>query len=308
MAGVLIGFAIIGAVILIGYVVGRIDLLGPQGHRVLGQLVFFVLTPCLLFTTISKADVHVLFSPILIVSTLAALTAAAISIVVLRLVLRRSVPETTMGTMAGAYVNANNIGIPVAVYVLGSATYVAPVLLFQLLILTPVVLTIMDVSTNRGSGSSRLATVTRPFRNPLLIASLLGVLVSVFDIRIPTDVLEPFALVGAAAVPVVLISFGMSLHGQKPLQVGSARVDVLVESALKVVVMPVVAWILGAFVFDFGHDELFVTVVLAGLPSAQNAFNYAQRYQTGVVVARDTVLITTIAAVPVLVVVAALLK
>jgi hypothetical protein len=69
-----------------------------------------------------------------------------------------------------------------------------------------------------------------------------------------------------------------------------------------------VAWILGAFVFDFGHDELFVTVVLAGLPSAQNAFNYAQRYQTGVVVARDTVLITTIAAVPVLVVVAALLK
>lgn len=308
MAGVLIGFAIIGAVILIGYVVGRIDLLGPQGHRVLSQLVFFVLTPCLLFTTISKADVQVLFSPILIVSTLAALTAAAISVVVLRLVLRRSVPETTMGTMAGAYVNANNIGIPVAVYVLGSATYVAPVLLFQLLILTPVVLTIMDVSTNRGSGSSRLATVTRPFRNPLLIASLLGVLVSVFDIRIPTDVLEPFALVGAAAVPVVLISFGMSLHGQKPLQAGSARVDVLVESALKVVVMPVVAWILGAFVFDFGHDELFVTVVLAGLPSAQNAFNYAQRYQTGVVVARDTVLITTIAAVPVLVVVAALLK
>lgn len=308
MAGVLIGFAIIGAVILIGYVVGRIDLLGPQGHRVLSQFVFFVLTPCLLFTTISKADVHVLFSPVLIVSTLAALTAAAISVVVLRLVLRRSVPETTMGTMAGAYVNANNIGIPVAVYVLGSATYVAPVLLFQLLILTPVVLTIMDVSTNRGSGSSRLATVTRPFRNPLLIASLLGVLVSVFDIRIPTDVLEPFALIGAAAVPVVLISFGMSLHGQKPLQAGSARVDVLVESALKVVVMPVVAWILGAFVFDFGHDELFVTVVLAGLPSAQNAFNYAQRYQTGVVVARDTVLITTIAAVPVLVVVAALLK
>lgn len=308
MAGVLIGFAIIGAVILIGYVVGRIDLLGPQGHRVLSQLVFFVLTPCLLFTTISKADVHVLFSPILIVSTLAALTAAAISFVVLRLVLRRSVPETTMGTMAGAYVNANNIGIPVAVYVLGSATYVAPVLLFQLLILTPVVLTIMDVSTNRGSGSSRLATATLPFRNPLLIASLLGVLVSVFDIRIPTDVLEPFALIGAAAVPVVLISFGMSLHGQKPLQAGSARVDVLVESALKVVVMPVVAWILGAFVFDFGHDELFVTVVLAGLPSAQNAFNYAQRYQTGVVVARDTVLITTIAAVPVLVVVAALLK
>lgn len=308
MGGVLIGFGIIGVVILVGYVVGRIDLLGPQGHRALSQLVFFVLTPCLLFVTISKADVAVLFSPILVVSTAAALVAALISVVILRLVLHRSAAETTMGTMAGAYVNANNIGLPVAVYVLGSATFVAPVLLFQLLVLTPVVLTIMDVTTNRGSGASRWRTVTRPFTNPLLIASLVGVLCSVFGVAIPDDVREPFALIGAAAVPVVLISFGMSLHGQKPLQPGTARVDVLVESALKVVVMPVVAWLLGAFVFDFSHEQLFVVVVLAGLPSAQNAFNYAQRYQVGVAVARDTVLITTVAAVPALVAVAALLK
>ena len=308
MGGVLIGFGIIGAVILVGYIVGRIDLLGVTGHRVLSQLVFFVLTPCLLFVNISKADVQVLFSPILVVSTAAALVAASISVVVLRLVLNRTVAETTMGTMAGAYVNANNIGLPVAVYVLGSATFVAPVLLFQLLVLTPVVLTIMDVTTNRGAGVSRFRTITRPFTNPLLIASLLGVLCSVFGVTIPKDVLEPFSLIGAAAVPVVLISFGMSLHGQRPLQKGSARVEVVLESALKTIVMPVVAWLLGAFVFDFSHEELFVVVVLAGLPSAQNAFNYAQRYEVGVVVARDTVLITTIAAVPVLVVVAALLK
>ncbi|ROQ39941.1 hypothetical protein EDF46_1576 [Frondihabitans sp. PhB188] len=308
MGGVLIGFGIIGTVIAIGYVVGRIDLLGPQGHRVLSQLVFFVLTPCLLFVNISKADVNVLFSPVLVVSTISALFAGAISIVVLRLVWRRSVPETAMGTMAGAYVNANNIGLPVAVYVLGSATYVAPVLLFQLLVLTPIVLTIMDITTATGPRGSLLKTVTTPFRNPLLIASLLGVLCSVFEVRIPDDVLEPFALIGAAAVPVVLISFGMSLHGQKPLQAGSARGEIVLESALKIVVMPLVAWILGAFVFDFSHEQLFVTVVLAGLPSAQNAFNYAQRYGVGVAVARDTVLITTIAAVPALVLVAALLK
>lgn len=308
MAGVLIGFGIIAVVIAVGYVVGRIDLLGPQGHRVLSQLVFFVLTPCLLFVNISKADVHVLFSPVLVVTTAAALVCAAISVVVVGLVLRRSVAETTMATMAGAYVNANNIGLPVAVYVLGSATYVAPVLLFQLVIMTPIVLTIMDVTTNKGSGSSRWRTIARPFRNPLLIASLVGVLCSVLGVRIPADVLAPFSLMGAAAVPVVLISFGMSLHGRRPFEAGSDRGIVLLQTALKVVVMPLVAWVVGAQVFHFRHEQLFVTVVLAGLPSAQNAFNYAQRYQTGVVVARDTVLLTTIAAVPALVGVAALLK
>ncbi len=307
MGGVLVGFGIIGAIILIGYVVGRIDLLGDQGHRALSQLVFFVLTPCLLFVTISRADVHVLFSRILLVSGAAALVAAAISVVVLRFVLRRSVPETTIGTMGGAYVNANNIGIPVAVYVLGSATFVAPVLLFQLVIATPIILTVMDVTTNREGSRSRWRTVTTPFRNPLLIASLLGVVCSVLGIRLPDAVLQPFEIVGAAAVPVVLISFGMSLHGQRPLQAGTGRVDVALATMLKLVVMPLVAWLLGEFVFHFGRQELFVAVVLAGLPSAQNVFNYAQRYGTGVVVARDTVLVTTIAAVPVLVAVAALL-
>jgi malonate transporter len=71
--------------------------------------------------------------------------------------------------------------------------------------------------------------------------------------------------------------------------------------------MPVAAWLLGDFVFDLSRDELFVAVVLAGLPSAQNVFTYAQRYQTGVVVARDTVLVTTVLSVPVLVLVAGLL-
>ena len=305
MGGVLIGFAIIGVVIAAGYVVGRVDLLGASGHQVLSRLVFFVLTPCLLFSTISQADVHVLFSRLLVVSALASLVAAVISVVLLRFVLRRSTAQTTISTMGGAYVNANNIGLPVATYVLGSATFVAPVLLYQLLVITPVVLAVMDTVTNRGSSLGR--TIARPFTNPLLIGSALGVLVAVTGLEIPEPVLEPLALVGAAAVPVVLLSFGMSLSGSKPLQAKEGRVDVLIATALKLVVMPVTAWLLGAFAFDFDRDELFVAVVLAGLPSAQNVFNYAQRYQTGVAVARDTVLVTTVLSVPVLVLVAGLL-
>jgi predicted permease len=99
----------------------------------------------------------------------------------------------------------------------------------------------------------------------------------------------------------------MSLSGSRPLQAGEGRPDIVIATVLKLVVMPLTAWLFGAFVFDLDRDQLFVAVVLAGLPSAQNVFNYAQRYQTGVLVARDTVLVTTVASVPVLVVVAGLL-
>jgi len=305
VTGVLIGFGIIGIVIATGWLVARLDLLGPQAHRVLSRLVFFVLTPCLLFSTISHADVHVLFSRLLLVSAIASLAAAVVGVVLLRFVLRRTAAETTLGTMAGAYVNANNIGLPVATYVLGSATFVAPVLLYQLLVVTPIVLAVLDTVTNRGSSPWR--AVARPFMNPLLLGSLLGVLVAVTGVEIPAPVLEPFELVGAAAVPVVLLSFGMSLRGSRPLAPGSRRGDVLVATTLKLLLMPLVAWLVGRFAFGLEGQDLFVAVVLAGLPSAQNVFTYSQRYETAVDTTRDSVLVTTVLSVPVLVVVAALL-
>jgi len=48
-------------------------------------------------------------------------------------------------------------------------------------------------------------------------------------------------------------------------------------------------------------------VMLAALPTAQNVLNYAQRYERAETLARDTILITTIGSVPVLLVAAALL-
>ena len=72
MSGVLIGFSIIFVVILIGYVVGRFGVLGEHAPRVISRMVFFVLSPCLLFTVLADADVHTLFSSTLVVSAIAA--------------------------------------------------------------------------------------------------------------------------------------------------------------------------------------------------------------------------------------------
>jgi malonate transporter len=50
MGGVLIGFAIIGFVILVGYVIERAGIAGPEGGRVLNRVAFFVATPAFLCT------------------------------------------------------------------------------------------------------------------------------------------------------------------------------------------------------------------------------------------------------------------
>jgi malonate transporter len=305
LSGVLIGFSIIGVVILTGYITGRSGVLGDHAPYVMSRIVFFVLSPALLFTVLADADVHQLFSTTLLISALTAVAAIAIFLGVALVVFRRRLPEAMIGSMAAGYVNANNIGIPVAVYVLGDAALSAPVILLQLLVITPVALTILDVSTS-GKASLR-RVLSQPIKNPLIIGSFLGVVVAVTGVEVPAAVFEPFRIIGAAAVPLVLIAFGMSLSGQKLFAAGTGRRDILLASILKLAFMPVLAWVLGAFVFHLDRDHLFGVVVLAGLPTAQNIFVYAQRYDRAVIVARDTVLITTIGSVPVLVIVAALL-
>lgn len=304
MTGVLIGFAIIGTIILIGYIAGRAGVLGESAGFVLGRLAFWVLSPCLLLTVLADADVHVLFSYLLPVSAIAALGSGLVFGLTARLLFKRAVSETVIGSLASGYVNANNIGIPVAVYVLGNAALSAPVVMLQLLVLAPIALTILDVQ-ERGK-TSALRVIAQPFKNPIIIGSLLGALVSIFGLSIPDPIMEPFRVIGAAAVPVVLLAFGMSLHGRKPLAPGTARKDVILATVLKIVFMPLVAWIVGVL-FRLGPAELFTVVVLAALPSAQNVYNYAQRYSRGEILARDSVLLTTVLSIPALLVVAALL-
>ncbi len=300
-----IGFAIIAFVIAVGYVAGRLGIGGPQASFVLNRIAFFVTNPALLFVTLARADLHVVFSAQLLISGVAAISAAGLFVLLSRLFFRRGAAETTIGALGAGYVNANNIGLPVAVYVLGSATYVAPVLLLQLIVFAPIALTVLDI-TSRSSVSVR-SILTQPVRNPMIIASVLGILINLSGLRLPDAVFQPFVLLGGAAVPLVLMAFGMSLHGSRPLRADHGRIEIITASVIKAAVMPLIAFLVAWLGFGMHGHALFAAVALAALPAAQNVYNFAARYERGMTVARDVVLLTTLFAVPALLLIAALL-
>jgi malonate transporter len=236
---------------------------------------------------------------------LSSISVFLIAIVVARFVWRRGIAETTIVAVSSGYVNANNIGIPIALYVLGDAALAAPLILVNMLIFAPIALTILDASTSRKSSWVRV--VLQPLRNPLILGSGLGLLVSTLELPLPNIVTEPFRIIGGAAVPVMLLALGMSLHGARVLVAGSGRRDVILATGLKIVAMPIIAWALGQFVFKFGNQALFAVVVMAALPIAQGIFVWAHRFERHVTVARDSVLISTFLSIPALFVITALL-
>jgi predicted permease len=209
----------------------------------------------------------------------------------------RPVAGATIPALAASYTNASYIGIPVATYLLGDAAVVLPVLMLQLLVITPLALLTLDLR-RKGDGSWR--TLLVPLRNPLVVAILAGVLTSSLGWRPPAALLAGLGDIGRAAVPVILIAFGIALTGPRVLSPGSGRKDVLLASAIKVVLMPTVALLVARYALGLAGHEVLTVVLLAALPTAQNVFNYADRYQTDVGLARDAVLLTTLASLPVL--------
>jgi malonate transporter len=304
--GVLAGFATLGAIIALGFLLAHVGVLRSDSQLLLSRLVFFVATPALLFQTLSNAPVNQIFSSGLAVAALSFVGAGGIYVLFARTVWRRSTGDTVMGALSSAYVNAGNLGLPITVYVLGSATFVAPVLLLQLLVITPTAFAILDAVVSKRR-PSLLDLISQPLRNPITVGSFLGLACSLAGWQVPSVVAAPIALIAGMAVPGVLLAYGVSLRlGPRPIASGSV-VELAVVSGLKLVVQPLLAYAAARWMFGLDGRALLAATVVAALPTAQNIFVYASRYNRSTTLARDSIFVTTALSVPVLLTITALL-
>ncbi|NAZ76895.1 AEC family transporter [Kineococcus sp. T13] len=298
MSGVLTGFVVVASLVAVGWVLGRTGVLGPTGQVVVSRLVFFVGSPALLVQTLAEADVHLLLSTQLLVSAsgVAVCVLAWLVLACWRLGLRRD--DLVIGSLASSFVNAANIGLPVAAYVLDDVTAVLPALLLQMVVLGPVALGVLDVSRHGAEGGRSLRRLLAPLANPVLVGSALGLLLSATGWTLPTALAQPLGLLAGLAIPGALVAFGMSLHGRS--LAGWRRPEVLLASALKGLVQPAATYCVARFAVGLDDAAVFAATVVAALPTAQNVFTFAVRYGVARDLARDTVLVTTVLLVPVL--------
>lgn len=219
MGEVVSGLAVFAVVIAVGWALVRFGAVPAGSDTILTGVCFYAATPALLVTTIGGADLATVVSR----ATLAGLLAETLGIVsawlVHRLALRRSVAESTIGALAAGYVNAANLGIPVLVVLLGDATAIAPILLLQLLVISPAAFAVLDVSTARGAGPGP-AVWTAPLRNPLLLGVVVGLVVNLtgWDAGAAAGglVANSLGTLGALAVTLMMLSLGMSLAASSP--------------------------------------------------------------------------------------------
>ena len=312
-------FVPIWALTAIGYLVARGEALGPYAGAVLGRFVFLVAMPAALLNTLSKAPVRQLASAPILAFAIGTVATCLLGLLTSRRLFGRAPADQAIGGMVAGYVNSSNLGIPVASQVLGDAAFPAAVVLFQVLTITPIILTLLDVGTRREqSRRPRLVSaVLLPVRNPIIAASAFGVVLSAGHWRLPAPVANSCGLLGAAAVPTALIALGMSLHGRRLPAVGGpasgfeaetsagddgsggvqepgAGAELAVTVLLKTLIQPALGYAVGRWALDLSPHDLLAVVLCSALPTAQNAFIYAREYGLRTALARDAIVVSTL--------------
>jgi hypothetical protein len=277
----------------VGYGARRAGLLGDNAALVLGRYVFNLAMPAGLFLTLSRTPLSHFAGTALLAFALSTVLVVGAGWVGSGMVFGRKEAERPIWGMAAGYVNSANLGIPIAQQVLGNVSFLAEVVLFQSLLITPIILTSLDRHSDAAAGARtgrqqlrRFATI--PLRNPPILGSLLGVLWSAEGLPVPAAVGGSLNLLAASVVAAALVALGASLHGGAR----AGQVEIAVITALKLVVQPLIALGIGVLL-GLSHTMLLAVVVCAGLPTAQNTFIFAQEHRAGEELANRAVVVTT---------------
>jgi malonate transporter and related proteins len=290
------------ALILSGYLAARVGILGGESTDALNKFVYFIAMPVLLFHVVATLDPRDLLNGDFIAGFLIANVAVVIIALVVSMgVFRRDLADAALFSMASGFCNAVYLGIPLSLIAFGPEALKPAITasVFQnITLIIPIVL-LVELGTNRGTGVLEvLGKLLRSLvKSPILMAPALGLLWSATGWALPVPV-DTFAkLLGGAAGPCALFAIGLFLYG-KPLHEGVGEVGTVVF--LKLLLHPLLTWIVLALVLDV--DPLFVKVgvLLAALPTGANCFVLAQQYGRFVQRTSAVILLSTVTAVLIL--------
>ena len=270
------------ALIAVGFGIGRLGWLGPAATQKLSKLVFLVLTPALLFRTMSGVQVQQLhLRPVAAYFLGAGLLFGGILAV---WGLNR---RATILALASTYSNLVMIGIPLVGLAYGQAGLVTLFTLISLhaLVLLTLATVVLELALAReqvqqGGAAPRhpLASVGLAVRNavvhPVPLPIMAGLLFAHLGGQLPPWVDQPLQWLGLAFGPLALLLVGVTLSAAR---VGGQWRAALGLALAKNLLLPLLVLALG-WGLGLPPAPLTVMVVAAALPIGANVFLFSQRY------------------------------
>lgn len=153
-------------------------------------------------------------------------------------------------------------------------------------------ITAMEISRADGVGfvATVQAVVKQVFSNAITVALLLGILANLLNLTPPTAINIALELIARAALPVALFALGAVLVKYK---ISTSLGEISMISVNMLILHPVIAYVLGRYIFNLNNDLLKVVVLMAAMPPGMNAYAFADLYDRAKGIAASSVLVST---------------
>lgn len=288
-------FGILG----LGFAAARLRVLDSAGIRGLVVFVFYFAIPVLLFRSLAEMTLpDAIPWPFLGAFYVGALGVYAAGMALARWGFRRPLADQAIWGMGAGFSNTVLLGIPIVLTGLGPEAALPLFLIigFHSAVLMPLTVVILHLDRNDGSPrGGQMATVVREVvRNPIVMGLAVGMAANLGGVTLP-GVLDGMAeLLGGAAVPAALFAMGASLAAYPA---GGDTPPALALAFLKLVIHPLLVWVLVGPLLGIEGIWLATAVVVAAMPTGVNVYLFAARYDAAPSVAARTVLLASAASV-----------
>lgn len=279
------------ALLMLGYLGRRFDFPGAAFWPPAERATYYVLFPALLVSRLSQAELGGAQSLQLVGSVIAMLVIASALVLLLRPLLRQSNAAFTSVYQGGLRFNTY-VALPASVALVPGDGVVLAALLAAVMI---PLLNLFCVLVFAWYGSAR-PTVSGVLRalatNPLILACLLGIALSLSGLGLPTPAVPVLDMLGAMASPLGLLAVGAALDLRA---LGRSGVAVVGSTLLKLMLMPLLAWLLARGI-GLDSQATQVLLVFAAVPTASSAYILARQLGGDAPLMANIITVQTLAA------------
>ncbi|HZU87983.1 MAG TPA: AEC family transporter [Stellaceae bacterium] len=283
-------------VVAIGRAVVRLGLMETAAVRGINDLTYWIALPALLFDAIAAGQMPHLFG-IASVYLCGCLFAYGLAFLLARALLHARLSRAAAFALSATYGSAIYFGVPIISAAFGASglALILPIIALHSGVLLPLASVLIEYGNQNGSNAVLCNTLRGLLRNPIVVSIVLGFLWHIGGAPVPAPAHALLGLLGQAAPPLALFCVGASLP---PVASGSAG-EAAFAAAFKLTVLPA---LIGGLALVAGLSGLPVKVALvtAAMPTGANAFLVARRAAAFADTAARTVVITLIAALPIL--------
>jgi len=282
--------------IFLGYVVARITRQPVEALGWMNTFIIYVALPALFFQLVSKTPIEQLTEWGYIFGAVFS-TYVIFSLMFVGSVLtsRGDIAPATIKGLASAYGNIGYMGPGLALLAFGEEAAVPVALIFCFENIMHFAIAPMMMALAGGNKEKPVTLALGVLRkialHPFIIATAVGVTAAAIQYRAPVPVERLFETLARAAAPCALFAMGVTL-ALRPLKRVPKELGII--AALKLIVHPVLCYVVLSAVGDFQPVWVYTAVLLAALPTATNVFIIAQQYGVWVERASASILLTTV--------------